>query len=342
MKQNALTLSIFSLSFFSYCYQSIIALPRTKPTIHVRWEGEKNFHHLSNNHLREWPLFNVYDEHFFNQHRLPKSSITFRNDSTKAVDNMVLENLLEEVILEVQQGKTHFKNFTLIHERTFNKKLTAGSLVLKFNDYPFIAKIFMENPYSFVHPFKKGWVQYFFFLIGGGVNRHIAGFTRITNLEHVNKLISHDMYWSSSFDTPRKWFWTPSNNKNLEIIGYNIGSRDYQKITIPGTYCIITDAIEVDESDQPTKENMQETIKNLCCYLDFCIDFNTDNFIVERGTKKIVIIDTEHYPTLVGITHKPECVQSYASLVFFVIKNSVRNIFLNTHPRSGIPFDMRD
>jgi hypothetical protein len=109
---------------------------------------------------------------------------------------------------------------------------------------------------------------------------------------------------------------------------------------MPGTYGIIADAIEPDENDQPSKKNMKEIIKNLCCYLDFCIDFNVDNFIIEHGTKKIVIIDTEHYPTLVGITRKPKSIQSYTSLVFFVITNSIRNIFFNE--QSGIPFDMHD
>ena len=342
MKHTASILTVLSLFFLGNFNQSqsITTVKRTKPTIHVHWEGEKKFYHLANNHLRAWPLFNVYNESFFNQHRLPKGPIKYRNADYKTVESTTLENLLHEVIYEIHNGKTNFKHFTLIHDRTFNKKLTAGSLVLKFNDYPFIAKIFMENPYSFVHPFKKGWVQYFFFLIGGGVNRHIAGFTRITNLEHVNKCIAQDPYWSSLFDIPRKWFWTPSHNKNLEIIGCNIGSYAYQKITMPGTYCIITDAIEADESDQPAKENMQETIKNLCCYLDFCIDFNTDNFIIERNTQKIVIIDTEHYPTLVGITQKPECAHSYSSLVFFIIKNSIRNIFFNAQTQSGTPFDM--
>ena len=42
----------------------------------------------------------------------------------------------------------------------------------------------------------------------------------------------------------------------------------------------------------------------LCNYLDLVIDPHIDNFLIERNTGKIAIVDTEHFLSVVGMKKK--------------------------------------
>lgn len=323
-----------------------------KPTIFVRFKNDARTHRLSSVFLQEWPIFKVYDPLFLQTHSLPpviqgRTSSTLYNGQAFAVQ-------LENLVAEVKQGRAQFTDFSIIRDRTFNRKLGAGSLTLKSKNYPFVVKLFMESPYSFVSPFKKGWESFGTFVVAG-VSRYLTGLTRIKNLQRIKELLAHNSQWSN-IETPRKWFWTPINGNELEVTGYNFGHYHPQTILLPHVYCIISDAIE------PARENsfsswrdfmrssahdraaLKEQSKisiELCNHLQFCIDANVDNFIIEKGTGKFFIIDTEHFPTLAGFTSKPPPITSYTSLGFFILKNSISNVFFKADDRSGIPFDMK-
>ena len=58
--------------------------------------------------------------------------------------------------------------------------------------------------------------------------------------------INNNPYWQSRVDMPRKWFWLPKNTEWITIAGANIGKYKQVSIDIPGTYCIIADAIDID------------------------------------------------------------------------------------------------
>ena len=79
--------------------------------------------------------------------------------------------------------------------------------------------------------------------MGGGVNRHLSGFTRIKNAQAFKEFITKNPYWQSRVDMPRKWFWLPCNTRWITIAGANIGKYKQVSIDIPGTYCIVADAI---------------------------------------------------------------------------------------------------
>jgi len=322
------------------------------PTISVRFQNDTQVEHLTSNYLQEWPLFKLYDKHFLQQRRLPEDRVAVRTDATKFIECVVLHNQLEELAFQIQQGTMDFKHFTVLRDRTFNKKLIAGSLTLKANDYPFVVKLFIESPYSFVHPFKKGWESLGTFLVGG-TSRYLTGFTRIKNLAHINQQIAASSEWASMVTTPRKWYWTPAHGRMLELTGVNFGAEK-QTITMPSVYCVIADAIEPEGNNSfscwhdiwrstahdraAIKKQAAMTIK-LCNYLDFCIDANVDNFIIEKDTKKLFIIDTEHFPTLAGLTIKPLPTTSYTKLGMFILRNSIQNIFFRHKPI--VPFDMQ-
>lgn len=315
-----------------------------RPTITVNWQDSKKIYRLCNEHLEEWPLFKLFDLQFFNEHRLPAGPIRYRNDETQSVDGAVLSHLLEELVQEIKQQKIQYKNFIVLKRRNFNKKLFSGIIVLKFKDYPFVVKVFMENPYSFVSPFSKGWEPCFHFFMGGGVSRFLSGFTRIKNLYDINAEIAKSSYWSSIIDTPRKWFWTPTNNRWLQITGTNICTDGPRTIALPGIYCIVADAIEGERTFSLKLQDDRRLALSLCNYLEFRLDAHIDNFILERGTGKIVIVDTEHFSTMVGIKHKPSPVNSYASWFLYLCRKCTKDMFFRTKKqrgRTGTPFDMQ-
>ena len=70
------------------------------------------------------------------------------------------------------------------------------------------------------------------------------------------------------------------------------------------------------------------------------IDPNFDNFIIEKDTKKIIIIDTEHWPTLFSITHRP-VITSWSSFALYGVKHFFHNVFMSTSDLSGTPFDQK-
>jgi hypothetical protein len=322
-----------------------------KPTIAVRFTNDNKAYHLSSNFLWEWPLFHTFDKEFLNQHLLPFTQISYRNEPTKSVEGKNLHALLKELVHEVQEGKKVFTHFTVLRDRTSCAKLRAGSLILKCNKYPFVIKLFIENPEIFVNPLKKGGFQGFASFImhvaGGGINRHLSGFTRIKNLLTIKTLIAQNPKWAKRIDLPRKWFWTPADSKGLIITGNNFESKNLY-ITIPSIYCIIADAIESEKitrwsnaEDRSSFKKMTATTFDFCKDIHFRIDVNPNNFIIERNTKKIVVIDTEHLPTLAGITRKPHNISGFISFSWFLLKNSVLNLIYGPLEKMGKPFDIQ-
>ncbi len=61
--------------------------------------------------------------------------------------------------------------------------------------------------------------------------------------------------------------------------------------------------------------------------------------MVEQGTGDIVVIDTEHWPSLIGVIKKPE-VSNYASYyILFGTMHCVRNFIFGMPNKYGNPFD---
>jgi len=272
-----------------------------KPKIQVRLAHKKS----KNYYLKDWrleraPIFGSFDKTFFNKKLLPEA-ITYKYDPDKRVTKKELITKLENLFGEIEQKKRRFTHFDILRKSNFNRRKKCGLLILKFKDYPFVVKIFMETPKSFVRPYSKGIYPIFFYNMGGGINRHLLGFTRVNNLLEIKESIEKSPKWSKMISTPRKWFWKPQNSKDIEIIGKNFDPKKDIKTVIPGTYCIIADAIKLKNKHFSLfDKSAKETCMSLCNYLDVRIDPHIDNFLLEEGTNKIVIIDTEHFPSIVG------------------------------------------
>ena len=272
------------------------------PSIMTRWKDDiAHSHYLQSPFLDGYPFFEIFDKKYFDNHLLPKGPISFRYDGTQSINSTDLSALIETLIKEVNEKKSSYTHFTILRDSNFNRRRQSGLLIVKCKEYPFVVKLFMETPDMFVKPYRKGFYPMFFYFMGGGVNRHLSGFTRIKNAEDFKDLINKNPYWQSRIDLPRKWFWLPNNTRWITIAGANIGKYKQISIDIPGTYCIVADAIDIERIMTLTNEDDRVESMALCNTVKFMIDPHIDNFIIERTTKKVVIIDTEHFPTIVGL-----------------------------------------
>lgn len=348
MQKVKLHLSILALFFsFSACARNPLRKPDPLcPFITTRWKNDTQFYKLRDSHLEITPLFHLYDESYFEKNLLPKKSITFRNNETKSVSGQIISDLIEELLAEVYAKKKQYKNFEVLKNRDFNSHKHAGLLVVRCKKYPFVVKLFMETPRSFIRPYNKGFEPACFFIIGGGATRHLIGFTRVRNLKTITKRIQKNPHWSKRIDVPRKWFWKPKKFQSIELCGYNIGGHKKICKDIPAVYAIVTDEIKAVRKLSIFNKEDRKTAIDLSNYLLCRIDPHIENFLIEQATGKIIIIDTEHFPSLVGFKKRPR-ITSYTSWYLHLFFKFIKNRFgrskktrhnLQLHPRP--PFSM--
>lgn len=258
------------------------------------------------------------------------NKITYKYDETKHVTKKELENKIEHFFKEIEKKKRRFTHFTILKKRDFKRRRRCGLLVLKFKDYPFVLKVFMEKPKNFVRPYFKGFNPFFIHGLSGGINRHLLGFTRIKNLKDIKKTIASDPKWSKLISTPRKWFWVPKDRKEIELIGKNFEGKEELKTVIPGTYCIIADAINAENRTLSIfNKKARESCMSLCNFLDLRIDPCIGNFLLEKETNKIAIIDTEHFPSLTGFKNRKKF-SGYLSEYLNIGIRYLNNMFLQS------------
>lgn len=300
--------------------------PTIVPQIITRWVDEDTQYHLQHNNLEAPSIFDQYNEDEFQKHLLPDATIVSR-DGTTTIAGTILKQLLEEVVAELQSStKYQFrnKNFTVLKQRDYNPKTHSGLIVLKFKEYPFVVKIFMETPQSFVTPFSKGFEPCCFFVMSGGTSRYLLGFTRIRNREAIQRQLESDPHWGTKISTPRKWFWRPENTRWFEVTSKNLGPCD-RTTTFPAVYAIVCDAIEAD-SFQMTNSEDRKTGIELSHLFGTKIDSHIDNFLIERSSGNFIIIDTEHFATQVGL-RQPMDFDGYFSWYWQLSKKCIGNCF---------------
>lgn len=296
-----------------------------KSEIITNWENETETHNIKNWYLTYTPIFHFFNKEYLEKYKLPDHEITFRN-SEESISGDKLSEMIEELITDIKQHKTTFKNFKVLKKEDFNWNEPAGLLVFKFTEYPFVVKVFLETPRSFVKPYTKGWRPGFFFMMGGGINRYLAGFTRITNLNSIKRRIKSSEYWSSLVDTPRKWFYLPKDVRWFEVRGKNL-CPGTPFIKLPSAYVIITDMIEGEPLKKVKKYRDQKLGLKLAQYLDNDLDAHIGNFIVEKDTEKLVVIDSEHFRSFTGVS-KDARYSSYEKWYLTTVKKASKDIFL--------------
>ena len=271
------------------------------PEIITCWPGERKTFHLREYCLEQHAIFSKFDREYFMGHLLPDEPIPYRLTPDKHVEGSRLKKQIEELLVELQSKKKSYAHFKVLKDSDFNARTVSGLIILKFKEYPFVLKLFIKTPETFVKPLSEGMIPRFFFRMGGGINRHLSGFTRIKNLEEIRNKIDEDDQWSKLIDTPRKWFWLPKDPRWIEVRSKNIGNAGELKTELPAVYGIVADFIENDKSFSLFNPEDREVALKFANYIGNRVDAHVDNLMVEKSTGIIVLIDTEHFPTMVGL-----------------------------------------
>jgi hypothetical protein len=280
------------------------------PEITISWKNSKRVLRRFNRAYTEYPIFTAFNENFFFNHILPTTIIPSLENSNVIINCNHLNKLIYELLIEIKKHKKQYTHFEIIRDRNFNHRKKCGLLILRFKNYPLVLKLFMETPRSFIDPYCKGFENQFFFYMSGGINRHIAGLTRIKNLELITDQIENHPRWKNSIITPRKWYWLPQKPRWIEINGRNIGESKQITTLIPSTYAIIADELDITENVHTlSSQEKSELIMQLCMDLHLFVDPHADNFVIKyRPTYNdytISIVDTEHFPSMVGLKEEP-------------------------------------
>jgi hypothetical protein len=314
---------IKQLFFVSLLYLPIELLSRhpfrlpnaSLPQVTAQWENGSGTSTIVNRYVRYYPMFSFHTAHF-TPYLLPNNAISFRSDPAQTVDGTKLAAMIEEGLREIVSKKINIKkekkfgDFIVLQDKNFNYRQSCGLLVLAFKDYPFVVKLFMEKPTTILNFHATGLEPTFFFYMGGGSNRHLSGLTRLDNREFIAQRITQFQEWTDYLELPRKWFWLPHQQKNIVLSGTNIGGISHVRTEIPSTYAIVADKIDFSqETDRLSATKKREIIMNLCNDLNLNIDPHAKNFaFIEDAAKKIkiILVDTEHFPTMVGITKRKQ------------------------------------
>lgn len=277
-------------------YAEILAKPHEKAKHHKKPKINK----LQNKYLRLKTLKKPFENSNFKKHTLPHGYIKYRKENL-TIHSSILKQQNEFVLQEILQGKKVFTNFTTLADNDFNYSNYAGFIVLKYKDYPFVLKLFIEHPHTFIDPLNKGFKASGLFVLNGNT-RHLSGFTRIHNLEAARKALSKDPQYRYYLDFPRKWYWIPQSQPYLTITWHDQHHKHQETIKLPGIYGIVCDYIETDKVIQQQEiHTLRQISVDVGNYLHNIIDSHVDNFVPEKNSNKIVIIDTEHFPTMVGL-----------------------------------------
>lgn len=291
-------------------------------------------HVLKNKNLTYWPIFTRFDLEHFRNNQLPHKPITYRYDATRVAHGETIDALLQDCIKRLKRTNSRFSEigeFKILKDRDFNYRHHSGVLILKCKKHPFIVKLFMENPYTFTKPYSKGIEPCFFFSMTGGSSRYLTGFTRIKNKQNIADMIDASPTWRNQVTLPRKWFWMPHDVSWMHIRGDHLrGYGSVDTIELPGTYAVISDAIETDQPAGMFTREKRQVALDLARFLDENrLDPHIDNFMIETGTHKIAIIDTEHFASMTGMQETMQF-SSYKSWYLKLSRKCFKDVMLRS------------
>ncbi len=295
---------------------------------HKKNQKKSKVNKFQNKYLRLKTLKKPFENSNFKKHTLPNKDIKYRKSDT-TVHASILKKQNELVLQEILQGKKEFTYFTILKDTDFNFTNLSGLIILKYKSFPFVLKLFIEHPHTFIEPFNKGFHASGLFVLNGNM-RHLSGFTRIHNLEVARKALSKDAEYRYYLDFPRKWYWVPQAQPYLTIEWHDEHRNHHETIKLPGIYGIICDFIETDTKIQQQEiHTLRQISIDVGTYLHNIIDSHVDNFVPEKNSNKIVIIDTEHFPTMVGLD-KAMSANGYIQWYIELAGKYVKTAFLRT------------
>lgn len=302
----------------------------SNPTIHQEWNksfnaqtNTDNKYKLASGFLRLKPIKHGFDPAFFQEHYLPQDKITFRAENG-VIEGAVLSKLANELIEEIKKGQKTFTHFNILKNSGFNYNTLSGLIVLKYKDYPFVIKVSIEHPHTIISPYSKSYEASGIFLMGGNL-RHLSNFTRIPNLEHIKQLLCYNPFYLYNVDFPRKWYWKPDHSYDLEIT-WKCGNQK-EKILLPSIYAVISDFIYTEEN-QPTHELNKLSMK-VATDVGFLIDPHAGNILIEKNSRKYVLLDTEDFRLMTGLD-TPMNAKKYIGWYVELVTRALKNCLFKT------------
>ena len=303
------------------------------PTITTQWaQGtEIKSYTIADSHIEKYPLFTIFNQAHFEQNKIPQGRLAYTaKGKTEYVDSAILMELCEGLVKEATAKKRKFTHFKILQKKNFNRRHMCGLLVVKFNDYPFVVKLFIENPQSLINYWCKGFEPIFFWNMGNGTGRHVCGLTRIGNKSIIRDRLEQKPFELATINIPRKWFWEPKKNNYIKIHGTNIGmSHETCDTQLPGMYAIIADYIQIHDNTTLTHAEKGSISMALCNHLDLIIDPHANNYIFNRDTENrlhITLIDTEYFPVMVGLKKRKQF-ESYFEWYTYLIEKCIQDTF---------------
>lgn len=303
------------------------------PQITAYWNNQSPRYTIKDSHLKEYPIFKITAQDSY-KYLIPDTPITFSTNATKKVTGALLKKHLEQFLQEIQTGITPFTYFDILRDKDYNASKQCGFIIAKHKFFPFVVKLSIERPETFVDPFCKGIVPMYFFFMAGGSNRHMTGLTRILNLHKTNQALAANPQWRDRVKTPRKWFWLPKEPPFFHITGKNIGgNKKTIRTSLPSVYAIIADAIDTSHEIPLATKTKNNLIIQLCNDLNLRVDPHEDNYIFQidpiTGKVIIIIVDTEHFLTMVGVNEKQQFT-GHADFYTSLAMKCARDVFLCT------------
>ena len=227
-----------------------------------------------------------------------KSRINFRNNNG-SIKTGELDQLMNEFVEELKAGQTSFQHFKVLKDKDFNYKTLSGLIVVKFKNYPFVLKLSIEHPHTMAQPYEKSFEATCIFFVGGNL-RHLSNFTRIENLEYVKNVLSYNPYYLENLTFPRKWYWQPKRNYNLNITWHKTPYCSEELITMPSIYGVVSDFIETEEWPQ---QELNKLAMRISADVGFALDPHAGNCVKEKSNNKFTLLDTEDFRIMSGIDH---------------------------------------
>lgn len=309
VKKNFLILFFLNfICFTNYLYNRSVNRPHDplNARLETNWVGDEKKYCLESYEFESNSFFKRFDKEHVIKNLFPMEPVSYRNKPDKFVDGKVIDDLLNQFVNDLfnkkkKNKKEKNKVFKILKDSDFNYDKVTGSLILKFKKYPFVVKLLFENPKSFLRPNHRTILQRSIFYMGGGSCRYGLGFTRIKNLNYIKNFVDKHPHWKALVDFPRKWFWLPKNVRWFDLVGYNLNDIPFQKTTLPNVYAVIADCIESERKFVFSNEQDRNLVLTLTETLNECLDPNISNFVVEKGTGKLLIIDTEHISSCLGV-----------------------------------------
>lgn len=336
--------SKFSLLSFSFLYALSPATlqaysvkrRQNMPELSIRWSDNPTEEYFAKAQYFKPYIFSMFAPDF-KDHLLPANDITSR-DGSMVVQGNDIGTEIDATLKELRSGKRNLTYFKILKDKEFNWQNFAGLIVLKSKKYPFVVKLFTENPSTLLDVRSKGMQHAAMSRLSGGANRYLAGFTRIRNLEKTKESVKN-IKMPMALDFPRKWYWVPNGEKTMTITGKNFkGAQDPKvySMTLPSTYAIVADWVENSVSLSHMRNKYRVSILDLCQALNFEIDPNLKNYHIERGTNKLVLIDTEHYRSLLALDEKKIPTNSYMMLHLYVAAHAMGRGLSSAKPQRRV------